>query len=57
MKRLCLPLVLSLDKPERMVGIDATDKSATTKVEIEWNNRLYTDYMLLSKVGGVANCE
>ena len=36
----------------RIVSIDATDRSAMVKVEIEWNNRLYTDYMLLLKVEG-----
>lgn len=36
----------------RVVSIDATDKSAMVKVEIEWNDRRYTDYMLLLKVEG-----
>jgi len=36
----------------RVVNIDATEKSAMVKVEIEWNDRLYTDYMLLLKVEG-----
>lgn len=36
----------------RIVSIDATEKSAMAKVEISWNNRLYTDYMLLLKVEG-----
>lgn len=36
----------------RIVNIDATDKSAMVKVEIEWNGRLYTDYMLLLRVEG-----
>ena len=41
-----------VDRRGRIVSIDATDKSAMAKVEIEWNNRLYTDYMLLLKVEG-----
>lgn len=36
----------------RIVSIDATEKSAMVKAEIEWNGRLYTDYMLLLKVQG-----
>lgn len=36
----------------RIVAIDATDKSAMVKVEIEWKDRRYTDYMLLLKVEG-----
>jgi len=36
----------------RIVNIDATDKSAMVKVEIDWNDRVYTDYMLLLKVEG-----
>lgn len=36
----------------RIVSIDATGKSAMAKVEIEWNDRLYTDYMLLLRVEG-----
>jgi len=36
----------------RIVSIDATEKSAMVKVEIQWNNRRYTDYMLLLKVEG-----
>lgn len=36
----------------RIVSIDATEKSAMAKVEIEWHDRLYTDYMLLLKVEG-----
>ena len=36
----------------RIVSIDATDRSAMVKVEIEWNNRVYTDYMLMLKVEG-----
>ena len=36
----------------RIVSIDATDKSAMVKVEIDWNDRRYTDYMLLLKVEG-----
>lgn len=36
----------------RIVNIDATDRSAMVKVEISWNNRLYTDYMLMLKVEG-----
>ena len=36
----------------RIVNIDATDRSAMVKVEIEWNDRLYTDYLLLLKVEG-----
>ena len=36
----------------RIVNIDATEKSAMVKVEIEWNDRLYTDFMLLLKVEG-----
>lgn len=36
----------------RIVSIDSTEKSAMAKVEIEWNNRLYTDYMLLLRVEG-----
>jgi hypothetical protein len=36
----------------RIVSIDATEKSAIVKAEISWNNRLYTDYMLLLKVEG-----
>ena len=36
----------------QIVSIDATDRSAMVKVEIEWNNRLYTDYMLMLKVEG-----
>ena len=36
----------------RIVSIDATEKSAMVKAEIEWNERLYTDYMLLLKVEG-----
>lgn len=34
----------------RIVSIDSTERSAMAKVEIEWNNRLYTDYMLILKV-------
>ena len=36
----------------RIVSIDSTNRSAMVKVEIEWNNRLYTDYMLILKVEG-----
>ncbi|MEO1658249.1 MAG: nuclear transport factor 2 family protein [Pseudomonadota bacterium] len=36
----------------RIVSIDATEKSAMVKAEIKWNDRLYTDYMLLLKVEG-----
>jgi len=36
----------------RIVSIDSTERSAMVKVEIEWNNRLYTDYMLILKVEG-----
>lgn len=36
----------------RIISIDATEKSAMVKAEIEWNNRIYTDYMLLLKVEG-----
>lgn len=36
----------------RIVSIDATEKSAMVKVEIDWMDRLYTDYMLLLKVEG-----
>ncbi len=36
----------------RIVSIDATEKSAMAKVEISWNDRLYTDYMVLLKVEG-----
>ena len=36
----------------RIVSIDATEKSAMAKIEIEWNGRLYTDYLLLLKVEG-----
>lgn len=36
----------------RIVSIDATDRSAMVKVEIEWNDRRYTDYMLILKVEG-----
>lgn len=36
----------------RIVNVDATDRSAMVKVEIEWNDRLYTDYMLLLRVEG-----
>ncbi len=36
----------------RIVNVDATDKSAMVKVEIKWNGRLYTDYMLLLRVRG-----
>lgn len=36
----------------RIVSIDSTEKSAMAKVEILWNNRLYTDYMLLLRVEG-----
>ena len=36
----------------RIVSIDATERSAMVKVEIEWNSRLYTDYMLMLKVEG-----
>ncbi|GAB4536988.1 MAG: hypothetical protein Tsb0010_16350 [Parvularculaceae bacterium] len=36
----------------RIVSIDATDKSAMAKAEIIWNDRIYTDYMLLLKVEG-----
>ena len=36
----------------RIVSIDATDKSAMAKIEIVWNERLYTDYLLLLKVEG-----
>lgn len=36
----------------RIISIDSTDRSAMAKVEIEWNNRLYTDYMLILKVEG-----
>lgn len=36
----------------RIVSIDSTEKSAMVKVEIAWNSRLYTDYMLLLRVEG-----
>lgn len=36
----------------RIVSIDVTDTAAMVKVEIEWNDRIYTDYMLLLKVEG-----
>ncbi|PHZ83870.1 nuclear transport factor 2 family protein [Paremcibacter congregatus] len=36
----------------RIIKIDSTDRSAMVKVEIEWNDRLYTDYMLILKVEG-----
>lgn len=35
-----------------IVMLDVTDRAATAKVEIAWNNRIYTDYMLLLKVEG-----
>ena len=40
------------DRKGRIVMIDATDRAATVKVEIEWNGRLYTDYMLLLRIEG-----
>ena len=40
------------DRDGRIVMIDATDRAATVKVEIEWNGRLYTDYMLLLRIEG-----
>jgi len=40
------------DRKSRIVMIDATDRGATVKVEIEWNDRLYTDYMLLLRIEG-----
>ena len=43
---------VSVPRHGRIVAIDATDRSAMVKVEIDWNNRLYTDYMLLLKVEG-----
>ena len=36
----------------KIVAIDATEKSAMAKVEISWENRVYTDYMLLLRVEG-----
>ena len=42
----------SVPREGRIVNIDATDKSAMVKVEIEWNGRLYTDHMLLLRVQG-----
>lgn len=36
----------------RIVSIDLTDNAAAVKAEISWNDRLYTDYMLLLKVDG-----
>jgi len=42
----------SVPRVGRVVNIDATQQSAMVKVEIEWNDRLYTDYMLLLKVEG-----
>lgn len=36
----------------RVVSIDVTDAAAAVKAEILWNERLYTDYMLLLKVDG-----
>ncbi|MEM7502467.1 MAG: nuclear transport factor 2 family protein [Pseudomonadota bacterium] len=42
----------SVPREGRIVNVDATDKSAMVKVEIKWNDRLYTDYMLLLRVQG-----
>ena len=42
----------SVPREGRIVNVDATDKSAMVKVEIKWNDRLYTDYMLLLRVRG-----
>ncbi len=36
----------------RIVSIDVSGNAAAVKAEIRWNDRLYTDYMLLLKVGG-----
>jgi hypothetical protein len=36
----------------RIVAIDATETSAMAKVEITWNGRLYTDYLILLRVEG-----
>ena len=36
----------------KVVSIDVTDTSAIVKAEITWNDRLYTDYMLLMKIDG-----
>ena len=43
---------VTVPRTGRIVSIDATEKSAMVKAEIEWNDRLYTDYMLLLKVEG-----
>ena len=43
----------SVPRIGRIVSIDAAEKSAIVKAEITWNNRLYTDYMLLLKVEGL----
>ncbi len=42
----------SVPRIGRIVSIDATERSAVVKVEIAWNDRIYTDYMLMLKVEG-----
>ena len=36
----------------RIVDVDATDDAALVTVEIEWQDRLYTDQLVLVKIDG-----
>jgi hypothetical protein len=39
----------------KIINIDVTHTAASAKVEITWNNRMITDYVLLLKTNGTWN--
>ena len=40
------------DRNARIISIDTTQNGAVVKVELEFNQRKYTDYLLMLKIGG-----
>ena len=40
------------DRNARIISIDTTQNGAMVKVELEFNQRKYTDYLLMLKIGG-----